>query len=139
MPGDRIGVGIVGANVRYGWGTRAHLPALAALPEFEVVAVATTRMETALETAEQHAIPNAFDNAQALAEHPDVELVLVCVRVPGHHELTSAALRAGKHVFTEWPLGANTAEARELLGLAESAGCATMVGPAGAARTSVCA
>ncbi|MXW24346.1 MAG: gfo/Idh/MocA family oxidoreductase, partial [Chloroflexi bacterium] len=54
MAGDRIGVGIIGANVRYGWGTRAHLPALAALPEFGVVAVATTRMETARETAEQH-------------------------------------------------------------------------------------
>ena len=128
MPGDRIGVGIIGANVRYGWGTRAHLPALQALPEFAVAAVATTRMETARETAERYAIPNAFDNAQALVEHPDVELVLVCVRVPLHHELTSAALRAGKHVFTEWPLGANTAEARELHDLAVSAGVRHMVG-----------
>ena len=128
MPGDRIGVGIIGANVRYGWGTRAHLPALQALPEFDVVAVATTRMESARETAERYAIPNAFDNAQALVEHPDVELVLVCVRVPLHHELTSAALRAGKHVFTEWPLGANTAEAVELHDLAESAGVRHMVG-----------
>ena len=128
MPGDRIGVGIIGANVRYGWGTRAHIPALAALPEFDVVAVATTRMETARETADRHGIPNAFDSAQALVEHPDVELVLVCVRVPSHHALTSAALRAGKHVFTEWPLGANTDEARELRDLAESAGVRHMVG-----------
>lgn len=128
MPGDRIGVGIIGANVRYGWGTRAHLPALQALPEFDVVGVATTRMETARETADRYAIPNAFDNAQALVEHPDVELVLVCVRVPLHHELTSAALRAGKHVFTEWPLGANTSEARELHDLAAAAGVRHMVG-----------
>ena len=52
----------------------------------------------------------------------------MCVRVPLHHELTSAALRAGKHVFTEWPLGANTAEARELHDLAVSAGVRHMVG-----------
>ena len=128
MAGEGIGVGIIGANVRYGWGTRAHLPALAALPEFEVVGVATTRMETARETAARHGIPNAFDSAQALVEHPDVELVLVCVRVPSHHGLTAAALRAGKHVFTEWPLGANTAEARELRDLAVANGVRHMVG-----------
>ena len=128
MAGDRIGVGIVGANVHYGWGTRAHLPALQALPEFEVVGVATTRLETARETAEQFAIPNAFDSVEALAAHPDVELVLVCVRVPSHHALTMAALEAGKHVFTEWPLGANLAEARELRDRARSVGVQHMVG-----------
>ena len=128
MTSDRIGVGIVGANVSYGWGTRAHLPALQALPEFEVTAVCTTRMETANETADRYGIPNAFDNAHALVEAPDVDLVLVCVRVPLHHELTTAALKAGKHVFTEWPLGANLAEARELRDLAESQGVRHMVG-----------
>ena len=128
MTGDRIGVGIVGANVNYGWGTRAHLPALQALPEFELVAVATTRLETARATAERYAIANAFDSVEALAAHPDVELVLVCVRVPGHHALTMAALEAGKHVFTEWPLGANLAEARELRDRARSAGVRHMVG-----------
>jgi predicted dehydrogenase len=128
VTGDRIGVGIIGANVRYGWGTRAHLPALQALPEFEVVAVATTRLETARETAERFEIANAFDNAQELVEHPDVDLVLVCVRVPLHHELTKPAIAAGKHVFTEWPLGANLGEARELRDLAAAAGVRNMVG-----------
>ena len=128
MTGDRIGVGIVGANVHYGWGTRAHLPALQALPEFRLVGVATTRLETARETAEHYAIANAFDSVEALAAHPDVELVVVCVRVPAHHTLTLAALEAGKHVFTEWPLGANLAEARELRDRARSAGVQHMVG-----------
>lgn len=128
MARERIGVGIVGANLQYGWGTRAHLPALQALPEFEVVGVATTRMETARATAEHYSIPNAFDNVGALAEHPDVELVIVCVRVPLHHDLTSTALNAGKHVFTEWPLGANSAEARDLRHLANKEGVRHMVG-----------
>ena len=128
MAEERIGVGIIGANINYGWGTRAHLPALQALPEFELVAVATRRMETAHETAEAYSIPNAFDDATALAAHPDVDVVLVCVRVPGHHELTTAALEAGKHVFTEWPLGANLAEAMELRDLAIAKGVQHMVG-----------
>lgn len=128
MSNEPIGVGIIGANVSYGWGTRAHLPALQALPEFDVVAVCTTRMATASETAARFDIPNALDDVEALVERPDVELVLVCVRVPLHHELTSAALNAGKHVFTEWPLGANLTETRELRDLAESTGVRHMVG-----------
>jgi hypothetical protein len=44
--------GIIGANVRSGWGRDAHIPALSALPEFEIAAVCTTRQETADETAQ---------------------------------------------------------------------------------------
>ena len=51
MAAERIRVGIIGANVSYGWGTRAHIPAMQALPEFDLVAVCTTRKETAEETA----------------------------------------------------------------------------------------
>ena len=125
---DRIGVGIIGANLHYGWGTRAHLPALQALPEFNLVAVCTTQMVSAQETAAHYNIAHAFDNAAALVQHPDVDLVLVCVRVPRHHALTRLALEAGKHVFTEWPLGGNLEEARQLRDLAEAQGVRHMVG-----------
>ena len=45
MAGEKIRVGIIGANVSYGWGTRAHIPAIKGLPEFELAAVCTTRRE----------------------------------------------------------------------------------------------
>jgi predicted dehydrogenase len=44
-------VGIIGTNARYGWGSSAHIPALKALPEFEITAVCTSRQETADEAA----------------------------------------------------------------------------------------
>jgi predicted dehydrogenase len=50
------------------------------------------------------------------------------VRVPLHYEPTMAALEAGKHVYTEWPLGRTTAEAEELAALARSRGLQTAVG-----------
>ena len=43
MATEKIRVGIVGANVRHGWGRDAHIPALRALPEFEITAVSTSR------------------------------------------------------------------------------------------------
>ena len=57
MATEKIRVGIIGANVRYGWGRDAHIPALSALPEFEITAVRTSRQETADETAKHFGIP----------------------------------------------------------------------------------
>ena len=59
---------------------------------------------------------------------PDIDLVVVCVRVPGHHALVMQALEAGKHVLCEWPLGANLAEAREMATLAQNSSLRTAVG-----------
>ena len=52
----------------------------------------------------------------------------VVVRVPSHYEPTKAAIEAGKHVYTEWPLGRTTAEAEELATLARAKGVHTAVG-----------
>ena len=128
MAGEKIRVGIIGANVHYGWGTRAHIPAIKGLPEFELVAVCTSQRETAEETARQYGIPLAFHNPLEMVSHPDVDLVSVCVRVPAHHQMVTAALNAGKHAFCEWPLGANLEEAIEMRDLAEAKGVRHMVG-----------
>ncbi len=59
---------------------------------------------------------------------PEIDAVAVVVRVPSHYEPTKAAIEAGKHVYTEWPLGRTTAEAEELATLARTKGVQTAVG-----------
>ena len=125
---SKIRVGIIGANVRYGWGSSAHIPALKGLPDFEITAVCTSRQETADESARHFGIPFAFHDPARLVQHPNVDLVSICVRVPFHHELAMAALEAGKHLFCEWPLAATTDQARQMLDLAERKGVCHMVG-----------
>ena len=123
-----IRLGIIGATPSRGWGTAAHLPALQALDEFEVTAVATTRLETARITAEAYGIPLAFDDDFELASSPEVDAVAVTVKVPEHDRLVRAVLAAGKHVFSEWPLGVSLQQAIELADLAEAAGVRHLVG-----------
>jgi hypothetical protein len=60
MAAEKIRVGIIGASMRTGWGRDAHIPALSALPEFEITAVSTSRQEAADETAKHFGIPHAF-------------------------------------------------------------------------------
>ena len=121
-------VGLIGVNVDYGWGSRAHVPALEKLPELALTAVCTTRPETAAASAERFNVPLSFHDHRAIVVHPDVDVVSIAVKVPYHHELTMAALEAGKHVYTEWPLGASLAEAQEMADLAKAKGVHTMVG-----------
>ena len=60
--------------------------------------------------------------------HPDIDLVTVVVRVPGHRSLVMSALEAGKAVFCEWPLGASLAEADDMANLARVRSVSTAVG-----------
>jgi predicted dehydrogenase len=127
----RIRVGIVGATVTpggSGWGANAHVPALRALPGYELKAVCTAHDETARASAEQFGAELAFSNFEHMLARPDIDLVVVCVRVPGHHDLVMQALEAGKAVFCEWPLGATVAEAEEMANLAARASLRTAVG-----------
>jgi predicted dehydrogenase len=128
---DKIRVGIVGATVTQGgsgWGANAHVPALKALPGYELTAVCTAHEDTAKASAAAFGARHAFHRFSDMAADPEVDLIVVCVRVPGHRDLVVAGLQAGKAVFCEWPLGANLAEAEEMARLARERSLKTIVG-----------
>jgi predicted dehydrogenase len=128
---DRIRVGIVGATLTQGgsgWGANAHVPALQALPHYELKAVCTAHEDTAKASAAAFGAKRAFHRFSDMTADPEVDLIVVCVRVPGHRDLVMAGLQAGKAVLCEWPLGANLAEAEEMAGLARQRSLKTMVG-----------
>ncbi len=132
----RLRVAVVGAGFsgspdgRERWAVRAHVPALKALPDlFEVSAVCTTRMETATTAAKHFGVPHAYDNVERmLRECDEIDIVCVSVRPAYHYAVVMAALRAGKHVFCEQPLGVTTAEAQEMYELARRQGVRTIIG-----------
>lgn len=124
-----IRVGFIGLNPGKQWAAFAHIPALKALPaEYEVVGVANTSLASAQNAANAFDLPYAFENPQALIQSPEIDLVVVTVKVQYHYELVKAALNAGKHVFCEWPLGLNLDEATELAELAKAKKLVTAIG-----------
>ena len=124
----KIRLGFVGANMRSQWASQSHFPALLAHPDVEMTAVCTTRPETAEEARKAFGAKVAFTDFHAMVASPDIDAVAVVVKVPLHYEPTKAAIEAGKHVYTEWPLGRNTAEAEELAALARTKGVLNVVG-----------
>ncbi|MDC0034982.1 Gfo/Idh/MocA family oxidoreductase [Chloroflexi bacterium] len=125
---NSIRVGIIGANIGYGWTPRSHAPAIVEMPGVEFAAVCTSREETAKQSADTYGVPLAFSNHKEMLDKADLDVVAVVVRVPKHYELAMDVLKSGQNIYTEWPLGANLKEAEELTALAKEKKLLTMVG-----------
>jgi predicted dehydrogenase len=130
MP-KKIRVGIVGATVTVGgsgWGARTHVPALRALCAYELKAVCTAHEQTALASQQAFGTELAFHDYDAMLSCPEIDLVTVVTRAPTHYDLVMRALRAGKAVYCEWPLGATLAQAEAMAHLAAERSLYTAVG-----------
>src|SRR5213083_1489818 len=128
MPESTLGVGIIGVSPVRGWAATAHIPALRALPNYEIRALSGHSAESAREAGEVFGVRAVFSDPKQLVSQPDIDVVVVTVKVPQHRELVSAALDAGKAVYCEWPLGRDLDEARAMAALAAEQRVYTVVG-----------
>ena len=82
-----VRLGIVGLSVDpSAWATLAHVKPLTSKPlsdEYKIVAVATSRKETALAAAKAYGVAEdkAYGNAESLAKDPDVDMVTISIKV----------------------------------------------------------
>jgi predicted dehydrogenase len=127
MANSSIRVGVVGVNPHRGWASVAHIPALQALPDYEIRAASTTG-HLVDDVRNAYGLDLVFDDSAEMITHPEVDLVVLTVKVPFHRELVTAALHAGKVVYSEWPLGVNLDEATIMADHARRAGVRTVIG-----------
>jgi predicted dehydrogenase len=127
-PEATLGVGIIGVSPVRGWAATAHIPALRALPNYEIRALSAHSAESARAAGEAYGVGAVFSDHEQMVTRPDVDVVAVTVKVPRHRELVTAALAAGKAVFCEWPLGRDLDDARAMATLARERGVHTVVG-----------
>src|SRR2546427_3048628 len=128
MPESTFGVGIIGVNPARGWAADAHIPALRALPNYEIRGLSAHSAESARAPGEAFGVSAVFSDHEQMVTQPDIDVVAVTVKVPHHRELVSAALAAGKAVYCEWPLGPDLDVARAMAALAAEQGVRTVVG-----------
>jgi predicted dehydrogenase len=112
---ERIKCGVLGAGW---WATYAHIPALLAHSNAELVAIQKTDLNQARRVAADFGIPHACTTASELLSVSGLAAVAVSSSPHLHYEQAAAALRAGKHVLIEKPMTMTAAEARELVDLA---------------------
>jgi predicted dehydrogenase len=118
-----IGHAFMGAAHSDAWRTFAHVMDVPARPAMAVVvgrrsaaaAIAATRLGWA----------ESSTDWQSVVHRADIDLVDICTPGDSHAEIAIAALRAGKHVLCEKPLGNSLAEAAAM---ADAAGTARVSG-----------
>jgi len=103
----------------------AYLRNLTASAQVEVVACSDLFRERAEARAQQFGIGRVCSREELLAD-PAIELVVNLTVPSAHHEVTMAALGAGKHVWTEKPLGVDREQGAEVV--REAAGRGLLVG-----------
>lgn len=90
--------------------------------EIELVAVCDLIRERAENAQKKYNVPKLYDTMQELFADPEIDLVLNLTRPYQHYEVSRAALEAGKHVYSEKPLGATLDEGKKLVALAQEKG-----------------
>jgi predicted dehydrogenase len=118
-----LNFGVIG----YGYWGPNIVRNLTSLENCHVLAIA--EMSPSAQRRAQKAYPsiNVTPDAMDLISSPMIDVIAVVTPVWTHYELARAALQNGKHVFVEKPFTSNTAQAEELINLAQRKNLKIMV------------
>ena len=90
--------------------------------DVELIGVCDLIRERAENAQKTYGVPKIYDTMYDAFQDPEVELVLNLTRPYEHYAVSEAALKAGKHVYSEKPLGASLEEGQKLMALAKETG-----------------
>lgn len=117
-----IRIGVIGV----GFGARVQAPAFEA-EGFEVAAICSRRKARVRDAAASLGIPRAYTDYRKMLEEPDLDAVSIVTPPNLHHDMTMAALDAGKHVLCEKPFAMDEEQALAMLDKALSTRLTAMV------------
>ena len=103
-----IGMGYIGAS---------HIEALRRIGFTECVAVADVNYELARQKAEAYYIPRCYKSVDEMIADPEIDVIHNCTPNNLHREINEKVIRAGKHIFSEKPLGMSSRESASMLEL----------------------
>jgi predicted dehydrogenase len=113
-----IGYGYWGPNVVRNFAEHA---------DCRVVSVCDANPQALARLASRHPDIHGVSSADELLTSPAIDAVAIVTPVSTHYELTKQALQNGKHVFVEKPFTATSAQAEELIELADRKSLQIMV------------
>ncbi|WP_426005898.1 Gfo/Idh/MocA family protein [Paenarthrobacter sp. NyZ202] len=112
-----VGVAVIGAgNI-----SKQYLDNLTTFPDLTVHVIADLFVEAAEARAKEYGIAE-FGAPELALNHPDVEIIVNLTIPAAHVEVATAAVKAGKHVWTEKPISLDRESGLGLLKAAHAAG-----------------
>jgi 1,5-anhydro-D-fructose reductase (1,5-anhydro-D-mannitol-forming) len=114
-----IRFGIVGFGLH---AVRRLMPGFALAKNSRVVALSRRDLNQARASADQYHVPLAFDSAESLCRSSEVDAVFVTTPNSLHLSDVLLALKCGKPVLCEKPMGMNAGECRQMVEASRQAG-----------------
>ena len=99
-----------------------YLPRIKDIPEADMVAVCDIIPERAKAYSEKFGVPAWYSSIDELLEKCDFEILMNTTSIPAHHEINMKALKAGKHLYSQKPVGLTVEEVTEQIEAAKAAG-----------------
>ncbi|WP_206535597.1 Gfo/Idh/MocA family oxidoreductase [Microbacterium sp. 4R-513] len=119
-----VGVGLIGAgNI-----SDQYLTHLTSFPDVRVLAIGDLLEDRAREQAAKYGVPSA-GGVDVVLDHPDIEIVVNLTIPATHVEVSEAILAAGKHVWSEKPIGVDRESSLGMLEKADAAGLRVGLAP----------
>ena len=117
--------GFIGAGGR---SQSAHYPAVARLPDVDMIAVCELDETRLAQVTERYDIPHVYTDHRAMLAEVELDMVYCVMHEKWLFQPAMDCLRAGKHIFIEKPPGKNSDETRQLLDAAVDRNVYAMVG-----------
>lgn len=111
-----IKVGIIGCGKM----ADQHAVQIRRIKDSEIKAVCDREPLMAKDMSERFSIGKHFDNLQKMLQSVDLDVIHITTPPKSHYPLAKICLEAGCHVYVEKPFTIDTAEAEDLIALAES-------------------
>ena len=115
---DQIGFGIIGGGMIGPY----HAEAIGMIPEAKLIAVATSRKDTAQQFSEKTHAPHWYVDYRELLKREDIQVVNICTPPYLHEEMVLAAAAYGKHVLVEKPMAINLYQVDAMINACQKAG-----------------
>jgi len=122
---NRARIGIIGTGW---WATDAHMPAVLAHEDAELVAACDTDPARLKAAAQAYGVEHTYGDYATMLDRETLDGVIVVTPHATHFPIAQACLDRGLHVLLEKPMTLNAAEAKALVDLAREKRCELLIG-----------
>ena len=98
-----------------------YIPQIKGMIKAEVAAVCDINAERAKQCAERFQIPEWYSDYDEMLEKCTFDILMDTASIPAHHEINMKALKAGKHLYSQKPVGLSVEQVTEQIEAAKEA------------------
>ena len=117
--GRKLKIGLIGCG---SFAQEVHLPYLVSNPDCRIKGICTQHQKTAIVCKEKYRPDYVTTNYKKIIKDPEIETIFIYTKHNTHEKFTVKALKAGKNVYVEKPMGITWEECTNVYSIVKETG-----------------